>query len=138
MEKFHIGTVLSVTAGFLLAPEPRMKNVYKILNYMTGDDLFTHQLPRALGEVRPEINKQLPWTTNAKCLEMCRNLEQRLEELKGDREKTTEIVDWFVADMGKRFGEYHELEAVPFSVEHRDPIEELASMVPREKIIVIE
>ena len=45
---YDLGTVLSVTTGTLLT---KIGNVYKILNYMTGDNLFTHQLPRVSKEV---------------------------------------------------------------------------------------
>ena len=46
---FHIGDILSVTTGRLVSPR-RMDGVYDILNFMTGDNLFTHQLPRAARE----------------------------------------------------------------------------------------
>ena len=41
---FDLGTVLTVTTGRLLTD---IGNLYEILNFMTGDDLMTHQLPRA-------------------------------------------------------------------------------------------
>jgi len=43
---FHIGDVLSITTGKLLSKD-KMNGVYNILNFMTGESLFTHQLPRA-------------------------------------------------------------------------------------------
>lgn len=42
---FHLGDILSVTTGCLLSPR-RMEGVYDILNFMTADNLFTHQLGR--------------------------------------------------------------------------------------------
>ena len=54
---FDLGTVLSVTTGRLLT---HIDNVYKILNYMTRDNLFTHQLPRASREMIPIIFSQYP------------------------------------------------------------------------------
>lgn len=45
-KRFHLGDVLSITTGHLLSPR-HMEGVYEILNHMTGDQLFTHQLPRA-------------------------------------------------------------------------------------------
>lgn len=42
--KFEIGIVLSITHSKLLTD---ISNVYKILNYMLDDTLFTHQIPRA-------------------------------------------------------------------------------------------
>ena len=56
---FHIGDILSVTTGLLMSPR-RIGGVYDILNYMTRDNLFTHQLPRACDECRPFLLKQYP------------------------------------------------------------------------------
>lgn len=41
--------VLGATSGFLLAD---MGGIYQVLNFMTGQDLFTHQLPRAIESAR--------------------------------------------------------------------------------------
>lgn len=59
-KRFHLGDVLSITTGRLLAPDG-MAGVHAILDYMTGDTLFTHQLPRALRECAPELLRQHPW-----------------------------------------------------------------------------
>ena len=56
-ESFSLGTVLSVTTGKLLCP---IDGVYRILNFMTGDNLFTHQLPRVSRECAPHLLKQFP------------------------------------------------------------------------------
>lgn len=49
---FHLGDILSITTGRLVSPR-HMDGIYDILNYMSGDNLFTHQLPRVMGEARP-------------------------------------------------------------------------------------
>lgn len=56
--EFHIGDVLSAYTGILCGT---LDGLYKILNYMTSDDLYTHQLPRAGREVRPYLLRQHPW-----------------------------------------------------------------------------
>ena len=43
---FHLGDILSITTGRLVSPR-HMDGIYDLLNFMTGDSLFTHQLPRA-------------------------------------------------------------------------------------------
>lgn len=58
-QEFHLGTILSVTHGILLSPD-HMKGIYEILHWMTGDDLFTHQLPRAADECKPFLLVQHP------------------------------------------------------------------------------
>lgn len=54
---FSIGAVLSVTSGRLLA---EIGDVHELLDFMTGDTLMTHQLPRASDEAAPEILRQHP------------------------------------------------------------------------------
>lgn len=56
---FHLGDVLSVTTGLLVSPR-HMNGVYDILNFMTGDNLYTHQLPRASRECKPHLLQQHP------------------------------------------------------------------------------
>jgi hypothetical protein len=55
--KFNLGTVLSVTTGRLLCD---IGSVYDILNHMTGDNLFTHQLPRASEVCEKPLLAQFP------------------------------------------------------------------------------
>ncbi len=54
-----LGDVLSITTGCLVSRDG-MEGVYRILNHMTGDDLFTHQLPRASDECRGPLLDQHP------------------------------------------------------------------------------
>lgn len=56
---FHLGDVLSVTTGRLVSLR-HIDGVYDILGFMTGEQLFTHQLPRASREAAPEILRQHP------------------------------------------------------------------------------
>ena len=51
---FHIGDILSVTTGRLVSPR-HIEGVYDILNWMTGESLFTHQLPRVSREAGPVL-----------------------------------------------------------------------------------
>jgi hypothetical protein len=56
---FHLGDILTVTTGRLVSPR-HMDAVYDLLNFMTGDNLFTHQLPRAMDECQPHLLAQHP------------------------------------------------------------------------------
>ncbi len=117
--KFDLGTVLSITTGVLLT---NIGNVYEILNYMTGDNLFTHQLPRASRECEPVILRQHP----------------QLAEVDASGVNTT---NWreFLDQQIERFGA--ELEIEPVGIfEHRriDPIQEAIDMVGADKVIVAE
>jgi hypothetical protein len=56
---FHLGDILSITTDRLVSPE-HVGGVYKILNWMTGEELMTHQLPRASRECEGPLLEQHP------------------------------------------------------------------------------
>jgi len=56
---FHLGDVLSVTTGILVSPKG-MGGVHELLDFMTGDVLMTHQLPRAVEVCGPELIARHP------------------------------------------------------------------------------
>lgn len=58
-KKFHLGDILSITTGILFSPRG-VEGVYDILGFMTGNDLYTHQLPRASDECLPHLKYQHP------------------------------------------------------------------------------
>lgn len=58
-KKYHLGDILSITTGRLVSLR-HIDGVYDILNFMTNDNLFTHQLGRASQECKPELLKQHP------------------------------------------------------------------------------
>lgn len=58
---FPLGHVLSITTGRLVSEtDPPIGGVYDILNWMTNDNLYTHQLPRAMGECQPWLCRFFP------------------------------------------------------------------------------
>ena len=57
---FNLSDVLSITTGRLVSFR-HMEGIYDILNHMTGDDLFTHQLPRAMEVCAPVLLSDHPW-----------------------------------------------------------------------------
>lgn len=56
-KQFKLSQVLSITTGRLLC---EMGDVYEILNFITGDNLFTHALPRASRFAEPLILEAHP------------------------------------------------------------------------------
>lgn len=56
-ESFSLGAVLTVTTGVLLCP---IDGVYRILNFMTGDSIYTHQIGRVSEECKPHLLRQFP------------------------------------------------------------------------------
>lgn len=62
---FSMRTLLSVTTGRLLT-KPRgqhnngIEDIYELVEHMTGEPAFTHQLPRFIRECRPVLLKLFP------------------------------------------------------------------------------
>lgn len=117
---FHIGDILSVTTGCLVSP--RMINgVYDILNFMTGESLFTHQLPRVCGEAVPVILRQHPQLANV-CTEGV------------DADSWRGWLDARIAE----FGEMLPIERMTVDEHERiDALSELAEKVSPDRIIVV-
>lgn len=56
-KNFKLGQVLTVTSGILLCS---VDELYEVLNYLTNDNLYTHQLPRAADVAKPRLLDQYP------------------------------------------------------------------------------
>ena len=49
-KSFDLGSVLTVTTGRLFT---EMEKVYDILNYLSNDSIYTHQIPRVMEAAQP-------------------------------------------------------------------------------------
>jgi len=116
--KFTTGEVISAGVGKLCC---EMSCVYKILNYLTGDHLFTHQLPRAFKVCEVWVREQQPWLN-----------ELQIEDC------TTETWRQWLNDAIGKYGEVFELEPLPPGEwKSRDPIKEAVEMMGGDKSRVI-
>ena len=124
---FHLGDILSVTTDRLVSPS-HMDGVYDILNYMTQDNLFTHQLPRASDQCRPWLLRWHPKLVDVDT--------GPLDDLpKADAQR---LVALWLEEQVARFGEMLWVETIPVDDQtHRDPVEELKEMMPDKPIIVV-
>ena len=116
--KFTLGQVLSITTGKLLC---EIGGMYAILNHMTSDNLYTHQLPRASRECAPHLLKQFPQLTavNAESV-------------------TTENWAAWLHDQVLEYGNEFDVAKLPeHAHEFIDPISELAEKVHPDKVIVV-
>lgn len=117
---FHIGDILSITGEKLVSPR-LIGGVYDILNYMTGDNLYTHQLTRARLECRPFLLKQHPQLANVD-------------------ESTVTMETWrpWLDERIAEFGETLPVDPLPeHAHEFIDPISELAEKVHPDKIFIV-
>lgn len=117
---YALADILTITTGRLLSPR-HIEAVYDIANWMTGDYLMTHQLPRAMDACGPALLAQHP----------------QLEGVEPPADiDVPDLMAW-IANAEREHGA--ELPVTPLADgvwEHRDPIEELCDMVGPEKVIV--
>lgn len=113
---FKIEEVLSAVKGYLLCD---MGKVYEVLNFLTGDNLYTHQLPRAGRECAPHVFKQHPF----------------LESIDLSIVNT---YNWkqVVADIKSKHPNEIELQKIE-GIAHVDPIEEAIQMKGKDNVIVV-
>ncbi len=116
---FHIGDILSVTTGIFVSPDG-IGGLYDILNYMTGDDLYTHQLPRASQQCRPALLAQHPQLTGA---------DMRGITPDNHRERLAEAVEKYGEMLPIRPLDTNDYTPI-------DPLTELASMTDKPIIVV--
>lgn len=120
VRRFPLGVVLSVTTGRLLAP---FAEVHELLDFMTGDTLMTHQLPRACEECAPMLLARHP----------------RLADVKVPEEFTgEEDVRQWVAAQAERLGERVTVTTLdPDDHTVIDPLVELKMLRPDVPVVVV-
>ena len=119
MKTFSLGAILSVTTGILLAD---IGEVHELLDHMTGDTLFTHQLPRAGRGCEGPLREQFP------------SLPTEIPELDG-----WEACAAYLAPLIAAHGERHEVQPLR-SEQHTviDPLAEMAMNYPHVEVIQVE
>jgi hypothetical protein len=119
-KEFHIGDILTVTIDRMLSPRG-VEGLYDILSFMSGAEVYTHQIPRIAKEAAPVLLHQHP----------------QLAAIKG-ADITKDNYRAKLAGYITQFGEM--LPVTPMTEnehEYRDPISELAEKVHPSKIIVV-
>lgn len=116
-KQFDLGAILNITTSRLFT---NMDDVYEVLNYLTGDSLFTHQLPRVMETAKPYVL----------------SLHPELEGVGVDVViNSFEDAKAFVDEQKKIYGE--KLSLTPMSktdgYSHVDPIEEAEAIMGRRR-----
>jgi hypothetical protein len=134
---FTLAAVLTITTGRLVSS---MDDVYEILNHITGDNLFTHVLPRALRFAAPLLlgeESPLPALVELRACNTC--LDKLDFWVSKDRtEKKTECVKMWLAELRILFPNLPESFDIPSCADRwmaLDPMAELEGMIGKEKII---
>jgi len=134
MKTFPLRTVLTVTTGLLLT-KPKdggngIGDLYDILNHMTGDNLFTHQLGRAGGECKPWLVRWFPELDSPELQIEVATLQEMLKTSSGKSETEMLIVGWLSGVTAKGVAkEEYAIERIPMD-DHEtiDPYDELVQM----------
>lgn len=119
-KEFPTEMVLSVVADVLLC---EIGGIYEVLNWMTGESLFTHQLPRVGREAAPAIVAMHPELSTAIA---------ESDQVNGDNWR-----EW-LATWKARYGETIAIPLLTIAEHERiDPISELAEKVHPDRIAVV-
>lgn len=122
--KFHLGDILTITTGRLVSPR-HVDGIYDILGFMTGDDLFTHQLLRAMDECREPLLGQHPDLRDI----------QVPDDFGGSEDR---VAAWLAGQVAV-YGETREVLPLGDGEHARiDPFTELQMIKPDTEIIVVE
>jgi hypothetical protein len=115
--KFKSVEVFSAIQGTLLCEIGR---VYEVLNFLTGDNLFTHQLPRAGREAQPHVFKAFP----------------KMETISMDGVGKNNWKE-YAKRVEDALGEYIEITPIPRD-DHafKNPISEAIELVGKDRVIV--
>lgn len=111
MKKFHISDILTVITGKMVSIR-NIEGLYDILNYVSNDNLHTHQLVRVMEEAKPYLIQQFPQLENVDISGMDdENLLTRIE------------------DIEKEHGSYFEVKRLPEGVhDYINPVAEMIMM----------
>jgi hypothetical protein len=124
---FHLGDILSVTTERLVSPR-HIAGVYDILNWMTGDNLFTHQLPRACGECKSPLLAQHP--------DLAAIVPP--EDFGAGKDSAKDAVDRWLAEQVAIYGETREVTPLVAGEHTRiDPLAEMRIIRPDAEIIAV-
>jgi hypothetical protein len=143
MKLFDISDVLSITTGRLVSSR-HIDGVYDILDFMTGDNLFTHQLARASDECKPWLRSQYPrlFPEEPFMEGLLLALDSKIAEAKPNgREAIAAAVDDWVERVREGYKLPRQIPVYELGAEmhtHIDPIEEAEAMVGKDRVVVVE
>jgi len=126
-KQFHLGDILSITTGMLVSPR-HIDGIYDILNFMTGDDLYTHALPRASGECRPYLAEQFPQLVTVEMNLATTELRDALSGVNITEERRTIVDDWLAKQISQ-YGEIFSVSPLPKGAHTvKDPFTEFSDV----------
>lgn len=138
LKPFPLRDVLTVTTGRLLTVRKGERDngigdLYELLNWMTGDSLYTHQLGRASDVCRPYLLSLYPELANAN------DALSLLDSALATRDPYDAIERWLaqLKMIAPEIKDFYDVPPVPEGWTTIDPLIELESMVGKERIITV-
>lgn len=127
-KQVNLRQLLNCTSFYLCSS---MDDIYDVLNFMSADNLYTHQLPRVAEEVRPYLIEQHPFLEEASA-----KLRRDWEAHKAAGTSTQEIFYGLLDALDAEYGTEFTIFPMHFE-DHEviDPIDEIKRIKPDMKII---
>jgi len=136
---FPLAQILSITTGRLMCD---MGGVFEILNHITGDNLYTHALPRAASFARPIIGELYPELEAAWSTKNATRFDELLDCAKHHTGQTLETaikswIQWMMEPGQCELKSEYEIPQFSDSWMSLDPVSELVGMVGKEKVMTV-
>lgn len=136
-KKFPLAHILSITTGRLMC---EIGGVYEILNFITGDNLYTHTLPRASKFASPLILELHPELKDTWSPKNAARFDELLDDAKARNEPPSAAIgiwlNWMKQPAQCGLQDEYEIESQESKWEPRNPIEELVEMMGGEERII--
>lgn len=130
---FDLGVILTLTTHHLLG---EFSEVHKALERLTGESVWTHQIPRVMREVEPHLRHCFPQFYEEELVQRVKTFCESLGDQAPEIRNASIIV--FVGQLSQTYGNDFELPPMPGDdYTSRDPVEELNEMVGPERVIVV-
>lgn len=133
LQQYELAVLLTIVTGRLCC---KVSEVYRVLHWLTGVDVYTHQIPRVMNEVRPWLLQRFPAFAT---IEVARLDAVLLEAGKGNEDAAIHL--WIQELIrGNNYLPYYSVPPIPESLRKalQDPVVELIQMQPRKPCIVVE
>lgn len=127
--RFPISDVLTIVTGYILKVGG-MTAVYELLNFMTRDTIFTHEIPRAARECRPHLYRQHPFLSSPAFVAEVDRLNGQLDDPNLTSTARRQICSAWVARQRRRYGARLLVRPIPRK-DHalRHPLDDLIKMI---------
>ena len=119
-KQFHLGDVLSITTGQLVA-KSHMDAMYQICGFMEGQDLFTHQIVMVADECKEALLAQFPQLAEVKV--------DGLTELLKTEKPEDACVKWLDELIAQGYPEWYEVKPLDHASDCRNPVGDLVGML---------